>query len=106
MRRVHGVSGSIIIELNSDDPAYFKKTELIYLDVQGKLIPFFVKSWKMHGVNQAILQLEDIDDTEAASELMYKGVYLPLKALKPLKNDQFYFHELIGVRVVMRDMER
>jgi len=56
----------------------------VFVDMAGKLVPYFVESVKYHHNNTAYLFLEDQDSIEKASRLVKKDVYLPNK-LKPKK---------------------
>ena len=44
--------------------------------------------------------LEGIETLDAAKELVGKKLFLPVSFLPKLKDDQFYYHEIIGFQVV------
>lgn len=58
--------------------------DALFINMAGKLVPYFVESVKYHPNNIAYLFLEDLDTIEKASKLVKKDVYLPNK-LKPKK---------------------
>jgi len=95
----HGIHGAITIFLDTDDPEYYKEMESVYVEYQQKLVPFFIDSVKLVG-NKATLKFHDVDSIEVA--IQYKGcaVYLPLDMLPGLEEDQFYYHEIIGYKVI------
>lgn len=53
----------------------------------------------MHGKSGLVVQFEDVD-AEVAEDLTGTGVYLPITQLPQLSDDQYYFHELRGMKVV------
>jgi len=72
----------------------------IFIEISGKLAPFFVESIKYNQKNAAFLYLEDIDTIEKASTLVRKDIYLPNK-LKPKKRkSDFTLRDLVGFTAV------
>jgi 16S rRNA processing protein RimM len=51
--------------------------DAIFVEIGGKLAPFFVESIKYGNGTQAYLYLEDVDTVEKASALVRKDIYLP-----------------------------
>ncbi|GAA4100225.1 ribosome maturation factor RimM [Mucilaginibacter panaciglaebae] len=78
--------------------------QTIFIEIAGKLAPFFVQSIKYHNHNnQAYLYLEDVDTVEKAAALTKKDIYLPNK-LKPAKSEEdFTLFDLEGFMVVDED---
>jgi 16S rRNA processing protein RimM len=95
----HGIHGALTIFLDSDNPEYYNEMESVYVEYQQKLLPFFIESFKPSG-NKATVRFQDVDSIDLAAR--YKGcaIYLPLDMLPGLEDDQFYYHEIIGYRVV------
>lgn len=72
------------------------KFKAVFIDIAGKLVPYFVSSYKPSLKNTAYLYLEDVDTIEKASALLKKDIYLPNK-LKPRKQEQeFTLFDLEG----------
>jgi 16S rRNA processing protein RimM len=95
----HGIHGALTIFLDTDNPEYYEEMESIYVEYQQKLVPFFIEFVKLKG-HKATLKLQDVDGIELATQ--YKGctIFPPLDMLPKLKEDQFYYHEIIGYRVI------
>ena len=74
--------------------------DAIFIEIGGKLAPFFVESIKYQQKNAAYLYLEDIDTIEKATPLVKKNIYLP-KKLKPKKRKaDFTLKDLQGFTAV------
>ncbi|HWD87088.1 MAG TPA: ribosome maturation factor RimM [Mucilaginibacter sp.] len=67
----------------------------VFVDMAGKLVPYFVSSVKYQG-NGAYLFLEDVDSVEKASRLVKKEVYLPKKLQPKKKKEEFTLMDLKG----------
>jgi len=95
----HGIHGAFTISLDTDNPEYYEEMESVYVEYQQKLVPFFIESIKLSG-SKATLKFQDLDGIELAAQ--YKGcaLYLPLDMLPRLEENQFYYHEIIGYRVI------
>jgi 16S rRNA processing protein RimM len=75
----------------------------VFIDMAGKLVPYFLESIKYHQNNLAYLFLEDVDTIGKASKLVKKDVYLPNK-LKPKKQKgDFTLMDLLGFIAVDED---
>ena len=95
----HGLNGMISIFLDVDNPENYQKMESVFIEINGKLIPFFIAEINIKK-NKAVVRLEDIMDLSAAEALKGKSIYLPLADLPPLDGNNFYFHEVIGYQVI------
>lgn len=99
LSKTHGYEGALVLQILSDNPRHYQKTESVYLDLHGKLIPFFITTFRYVGNDLVVLRFEDVADEKAASAIVGRKVYLPIEKLPMLRNGQFYYHELIGAMV-------
>ena len=95
----HGVKGEVSIFLDVDDPEEYFDMESVFVEINQKLVPFFIDTIQIRG-DKAVIKFEDIDDGPSAEALKAKKVYLPLTTLPKLKKGQFYYHEVVGYEVL------
>ena len=81
--KTKGLKGELNIYTDFDGVEEIK-FNTVFLDIAGKLVPYFVSSVKYLQKNAGYLVLEDVDTIEKASLLVKKDMYLPNK-LKPKK---------------------
>src|SRR3954468_21230673 len=74
--------------------------DAIFIEIGGKLAPFFVESIKYQQKNSAYLYLEDVDTIEKASALVKKDIYLPNKLKPKKKKSDFTLKDLKGFTAV------
>jgi 16S rRNA processing protein RimM len=98
--RLFGTKGELTLLLDVDDPNDYAKLDFFYVDIEGDLVPYFVEKLTFRNNSTAIIKLIDNNDPQAVEKLINLMVYLPLDKLPKLKDDQFYFHEIIGYRVI------
>lgn len=72
----------------------------IFIDVAGKLVPYFVESIKYPQKNTAYIYLEDIDTIEKATPLAKKDVYLSNTQKPKAKKAEFTLKDLLGFTAV------
>jgi len=94
----HGLHGEISIFLDTDFPANYIEMESVYVEIQQKLVPFFIETINLQG-HKAIVKLKDIGTLEEAVALKSARIYLPLEFLPELGDTQFYYHEIINYKV-------
>ncbi len=93
-----GVKGQLVLFLDVDTPEDYLELDSAFVEVKGKLLPYFFHIDQLNG-NKAVATFEDIT-AEQASALVGHELYLPLDLLPKLTGNQFYFHEVVGFRVV------
>ncbi len=97
--KLHGLKGDVILHLDVDSPFFYEKIDVVFLELSGSLVPYFIK--KINVTSQkAIVSFEDINTVELANELKGLVAWLPLTALPILNEEQFYFHDVIGFEVI------
>ncbi len=100
VKKSHKTIGEVEIALDVDNPQQYKKKESFLLEIQQNLVPFFIQSLQIRQ-NSAIAHFQNVNTPLEAEQLIGAQVYLPLSELPPLKgNKQFYFHEIIGYKVM------
>lgn len=100
--RKHGLSGNVILKLDTDQPELYKKLESIFVEINGLLVPFFIE--KVAWSKQDSLNLLFKNSNEnLVEQLLGKNVFLPLSTLPKLTGNQFYYHEVIGFEILEED---
>lgn len=93
-----GVKGHMVLFLDVDSPEEYAELDSAFIEVKGKLLPYFFHIDQING-NKAVVTFEEITAEQAAA-LAGHELYLPLDLLPKLTGNQFYFHEVVGFRVV------
>ena len=93
--KTRGLKGELQAYIDFADPEKLE-FDALFLEVHGKLVPYFVESFKMPQKNTAFIYLEDIDHIDKATPLVKKDLFLPNK-LKPKKKkkwkiNRWYFY--------------
>ena len=96
----HSFKGEVVIKLDTDEPELYKNMESVFVDLGGNLVPFFIKKSSLSRSTMLRVYFEDVNSEEEADFIMKAGIYLPLNLLPKLEGKQFYFHEIIGFRVI------
>jgi 16S rRNA processing protein RimM len=97
----HGLQGEVSIHLDTDNPENYSELESVFVEIDQKLVPFFIESLSIRG-EKALVKFEGVEDAEGAEELKGSKLFLPLENLPPLEGKTFYFHEVIGFRITDR----
>ncbi len=97
--RLHGYKGEVIAVFDTDQPQNYFELESVFVDVRGELIPFFIEEMAQNSKGHFILRFEDVTPAEATTMVGY-DLYLPSEVLPPLTGKQFYYHEVIGFKMI------
>lgn len=97
--KVHGFKGNLILFADTDDQEFYKEAESVFIERDGIPVPFFFEFIQPHGKNKFLVKFEDTQAEEAA-RLVGKSVFLPMETLPELEGTDFYYHEIIGYRVI------
>ncbi len=98
IKKTHGLKGEVLVALDVDDPSYYNELESVFLNQNGALVPFFIRSFSVRG-KEALMHLDEFESLDQASSLVGTEMWLPLKFLPPLPGGGFYYHQLLDYEV-------
>jgi len=93
--KTKGLKGEMNMYVDFEDLVNIK-FDSVFIEITGKLVPYFVRSIKYLQKNAAYLVLEDVDTIEKASALVRKNLYLPNKLKPKKKKEEFTLFDLEG----------
>lgn len=97
--RTRGLKGELqlFFEFEDYDDLEF---EYILVDIDKKLVPFFIETIAIHSNSTAFLTLSDIDHIDKTTILLRKKVYLPNSQFPERDPDDFRITDLVGYLVI------
>lgn len=99
INKPHGVKGGMHVHLDVDDPLLYEDLDAVFVQENGELVPYFIEDLQIRS-NIQLMQLEGINDLDAAKAMVGAKLFLPVEVLPDLGENKFYFHEIIGFQVV------
>ncbi|MGQ0562221.1 MAG: ribosome maturation factor RimM [Gemmatimonadota bacterium] len=105
----HGTKGELFVWPLTDnvDEVFAEGRELLVGDEHGKLDaeysePVIVESTRpfKRGV---LMKIDGRSDRDAVEEFAQRYLLVPLAQLKPLEEDEVYYHQLLGLKVVTNE---
>ena len=97
--KTHGLKGELTIKLDVANPADFAELRYLLIEDRGNLIPYFIEYQKING-DKMFVQLQDVKRMEQAVTFIGKAVFLPNELLPQLDDDEFYYNEIIGFKLI------
>ncbi|MDG1263298.1 MAG: ribosome maturation factor RimM [Flavobacteriaceae bacterium] len=91
--------GEVLAKLDTDNPEDYINLKSVFVLQGNKLVPFFIENAQLQKSSLLRIQFEDINTETDAGLLIKKKLYIPLEQLPELKDNQFYYHELIDFKV-------
>lgn len=74
--------------------------DVLFVEIEKKLVPFFVNTIKIQKNSTAYLNLDDVDHIDKAQPLLRKKVYLSNDKMPERDPDDFRYTDLVGYLVV------
>ena len=74
--------------------------DVLFVEMNKKLVPYFVDNLKIQKNSTAYLNLEDVDHIDKAQPLIKKKVYLSLDKMPERDPDDFRYTDLVGYVVI------
>lgn len=96
----YGFKGELLAKLDTDEPELYKDLESVFIALGDDLVPFFIEKSSLHKSTLLRMRIEDVDTEAEADALIKSELFLPLDMLPKLSGDQFYFHEIIGYKMI------
>lgn len=94
-----GIKGQLSCYLDTDEPEKYADLDAVFIDLDGEKLPYLIENIQYRGANTFVIKFQDVDEEEAKS-LIKAELYLPMSELPPLTGNRFYFHEVIGFKVI------
>lgn len=96
--KTRGLKGEVQLFFEFDD---YKELELdvLFIELDRKLVPFFIDSIKIHPNKTAFIYLEDVDHIDKSKPLVHKKVYLPNEKMPERHPEDFRITDLKGFNV-------
>lgn len=81
-KKTHGLNGGVKIHIEQRYLEDFMNSDHIYIEINGTKVPYFIED--VRAGNELIVQLEDINDVNAAKLMTSKEIFLkPEQILTP-----------------------
>lgn len=94
------MDGGCQVYIDADDPGAYVDLESVFVEINGNLVPFFIEDIAFLSPKKAVFHFEEIDTFEQAQALVSSPIFLPLSELPKLADGKFYYHDVIGFKVV------
>lgn len=94
-----GLKGELCAFFDVDDCERYLDLDAVFIETDGEMLPYMVENLQYRGNNQFVVKLLDVDINNVR-EFVQTELYLPLSRLPKLSGNRFYFHEVIGFKVV------
>jgi len=91
--KTRGLKGELQVFFEFEDPDTLE-LDLIFIEINRQLVPFFVSTYKLHPNGTGFFFLEDVDHIDKAQELVRKDVYLPNSKMPEVEEGEFLITDL------------
>ena len=102
MLKTHGVKGELLIKTVFEISDNYELAELIFLEIEGLLVPFFIEEYTVSSNHTIITKLSDVDNKNKAVRFVDCNVFIEITKLKTQKVE-FSASDLIGFSVLNQD---
>jgi len=93
--KTKGLKGEVQLYFEYDEPSLLD-LDVVFADMNGKMVPFFVAVCKLQHNNTGNIYFDDIDHIDKAQPLLRKKIYLPLAKMPDRSDDEFHYNDLKG----------
>jgi 16S rRNA processing protein RimM len=95
-KKTHGAQGELKISVKDEYFDDFVNSEVVFMNIQGKPLPFFIENLRDAG--DILLKLEDVDSPTEAKDLTSKELFLREKDINIVKSagEVLTFELLVG----------
>jgi 16S rRNA processing protein RimM len=93
--KTKGLKGEVQLFFEYEEPELLD-LDVVFAEINGKMVPFFVSSYKLHTNHTGNFYFDDIDHIDKAQALLRKKIYLPLTKKPERDEDDFFYTDLKG----------
>jgi 16S rRNA processing protein RimM len=74
--KIHGCDGAVTVKIEKYFSEKIGEMESLFLEIEGRRVPFFIKSFQTSGHENLILWFDDYDSVEKVREFIGRNVFL------------------------------
>jgi 16S rRNA processing protein RimM len=97
--KTHGLKGELQISFSYDHPEKLK-LKSVYIEIGGKMVPYFVSQFKLSQKQLGYFLFEDINHIDKAQPLAKKKIFLAKRLMPKKSKEEFTFKDLKGFTVI------
>ena len=99
--KIHSYDGSVTVRLEKAFIENIPEMRSVFLEIEGRPVPFFISSSEYHGADIIKMKFEDYDSSEKISE--FQGCRVFLTTAKNFHNPSSGSLDIEGYKVFMQD---
>lgn len=106
LTKIHGYKGDLILWLKPGLSIDIEGTEMVFIEIKGLLVPFFIspENMQVRDTNSLFVRFDDVDNENIAKELLGSDVYIPgINLIKDSVNLNLSFIDYLSFRVIDKD---
>lgn len=96
----YSFKGEVLVKIDTDEPELYDTMESVFVALRNNLVPFFITKCRLHKSQLLRIDFEEVNSEDDADKILGSELYLPLSFLPKLTGNKFYFHEVIGFKVM------
>jgi 16S rRNA processing protein RimM len=100
--RPHGLRGQVIVQAEPDSGDGLKPGGRVVVGRDQNQEEFEISEAQARG-RHFIVRFKGVEDREGAEALVGRSLYVPAESLGPLPAGEYYWHQMIGLRVVSEE---
>lgn len=93
--KTKGLKGELQVFFEYDEPEELP-LQSVFAEINGKLVPYFISSYKLNTNQTGLFFFDDVDTIEKAEKLVRKKLYLPNSQKPERDEDEFLITDLKG----------
>ena len=102
--KLHGYKGDVNIYNDDNIPFEFSALTFFLIELDNKLIPFFIDRVRPTKPNIILVKFEDVNSEEDARKILKRKIFLPKELLPKKYNNKITEKQLIGYSVIDKKM--
>ena len=95
----HGIHGEMSFTFSTD---VFDREDIPYfiIETEGIFVPFFIEEYRFKTDSSGLLKFEDVDTQEKAKEFAGLTIYLPVKYIEKVEDEEIGLDYFIGYQLI------
>lgn len=98
--KLHGYKGELTASLNTANNLDYENLEHIFVEVAGKLVPYFIETIEYKTNSTMKVKLEGIENEADAKALVKCSIYIQPEDISDSDNDKLALRALQGFKVI------
>lgn len=104
-KKTFGIKGVVEVHLDVDNPKDYKNIKELFIEIDKQIVALEVENITFRN-HKSYIKFKGYDSIDESKSITKKTLLFPESQLPQLSENQYYYHELVGMQVFEKESKK